>query len=68
MAGSSSETWAVMMLEWNCSRLATKVSRTAMPIDPPRLRIMLNRAEAEPAFSRSIPPVASADSGVNSSD
>jgi hypothetical protein len=35
----------------NCSRLVRKVCSTAMPIAPPRLRIMLNSAEAEPAFS-----------------
>ena len=56
-----------MMLEWNCSRLVTKVSSTAMPTEPPRLRIMLNIADAEPAFSRSMPPVASEESGVSTS-
>jgi hypothetical protein len=35
-----------------------------MPIAPPRLRIMLNSAEAEPAFSGSMPAVATADSGA----
>src|SRR5712691_10124796 len=36
-----------------------------MPTAPPRLRIMLNRPEAEPAFSASMPDVATAESGAN---
>ncbi len=43
VAGSSSETSGVMMAEWNCSRLVKNVSIAAVPIAPPRLRIMLNR-------------------------
>ena len=39
----------------------------AMPTAPPRLRIMLNSAEAEPAFSASMPAVATAESGANTS-
>ncbi len=68
VASSSSDTWAVMTLEWNCSRLVMKVSSTAIPMEPPRLRIMLNMAEAEPAFSRSMPLVVSEDKGVSTTD
>jgi hypothetical protein len=52
-------------LEWNCSRLVSSVCSAAMPIAPPSWRIMLNNADADPAFSRSIPAVATAESGAN---
>ena len=38
--------------------------QVAMPMAPPRLRVMLNRPEAEPAFSASMPALATTDSGV----
>src|SRR6266849_7708135 len=41
VAGSSSDTFGVMIAEWNCSRFVKKVSTAAVPIAPPRLRIML---------------------------
>ena len=41
--------------------------QAAMPMAPPRLRIMLKSAEAEPAFAASMPAVATADSGASTS-
>ena len=64
VASSNSETEFIMMFEWNCSRLVKEVCRATIPMAPPRLRITLNRAEAEPAFSPSIPAVATAESGA----
>ena len=64
VASLNSETEFIRMLEWNCSRLVIRVCRVAMPIAPPRLRVMLNRPEAEPAFSASMPALATTDSGV----
>jgi len=37
----------------------------AMPTAPPRLRVMLNSPDADPAFSASMPEVATAESGAN---
>ena len=64
VAGSSSETSGVMMAEWNCSRLVKNVSIAAVPIAPPRLRIMLKSPEAPPASWGAIPSIAIAESGV----
>ncbi len=38
-----------MMFEWNCSRLVTMVASTAVPMAPPRLRIMLEMPDAAAA-------------------
>src|SRR4051812_22589102 len=59
---SDAQAW-ISTFEWNCSRLVRKVRSTAIPTAPPRLRIMLRRAEAEPACSLSMPTVAAAVSG-----
>ena len=45
--------------------LGRSVCSAAMPMAPPRFRIMLNSADADPAFSASIPAVATAESGAN---
>jgi len=59
---TSSERWNGIARAWSAAFCST-----AMPTAPPRLRIMLNRPEAEPAFSASIPDVATAESGANTS-
>ena len=64
VADSTSDTDGVMMAEWNCSRLVKNVSIAAVPIAPPRLRIMLNRPDAPPASCGVIPSIAIAESGV----
>ena len=58
------ETFGVIIAEWNCSRLVKKVSTAAVPIAPPRLRIMLKRPEAAPASLCAIPTNAIAEIGV----
>src|SRR5688572_31648302 len=40
VASLNSETESISVLEWNCSRLVIRVCRLAMPIAPPRLRVM----------------------------
>ena len=54
-----------MMLEWNCSRLVTMVASTAVPIAPPRLRIMLVMPEAAAASCGATLPSETALSGVS---
>ena len=47
MASDSRLTDSPMRAEWKCWRLVSIVASIAMPMEPPRLRVMLNRLEAE---------------------
>ncbi len=57
VAGASRLTCGLMTAEWYFSRLATKVSVTAMPMAPPRFRIMLKSEEAELVSLGAMPAV-----------
>ena len=57
-------TCPAMIEKWNCSRIVVKVDSMAMPIEPPRLRIMLKIAEACALLRGWRLPVASEDSGT----
>lgn len=53
-----------MIADGNCSRLVKKVATAAVPIAPPRLRIMLKSPDATPASLGAIPTIAIAEIGV----
>ena len=47
--------------EWKCSRLLSAVASKAMPIEPPRLRVMLNRLDADGMSRGAMPAIAKFD-------
>ena len=51
----------------NECRIVVKVESMAMPIEPPRLRIMLKSADAEPDWLGGMSAVATLSNGTSSS-
>ena len=67
VVSSNGETEWLRVLKWRYWRVVRNVCSTAMPMAPPRLRVTLISAEAEPLSPVAMPATESAASGASTS-